>query len=78
MLASLARSVSPQLAHRVPSLSGQLQIVPAPQEIDPKILAWKGISTLSRLEVSEDLWVTREDWDRFGVRALKERAFYWA
>lgn len=72
------RRVSPQLAYRVPSLAGQVEVVPAPREIEPDILAWKGIATLAKLDVAEDLWITREDWDRHGLRALRERAFYFA
>ncbi|KAI5475415.1 actin-related protein 8 [Pseudohyphozyma bogoriensis] len=70
--------VSPQLGYRVPSLAGQMAIVPPPREIDPRILAWKGISVLSKLDSSIDLWVRREDWEALGMRAVKERAFFFA
>lgn len=71
-------SVSPALSARVPSLYGQMAIVPPPREIDPHILAWKGISVLSKLESAADLWIRREDWEALGLRAVKERAFYFA
>lgn len=71
-------SVSPALAARVPALSNQMAIVPPPREIDPRILAWKGISVLSKLDAAQDLWIRREDWEALGLRAVKERAFYWA
>ncbi|KAL8287535.1 hypothetical protein RQP46_003393 [Phenoliferia psychrophenolica] len=70
--------VSPALSARVPSLYGQLAIVPPPREIDPRILAWKGISVLSKLDGAADLWIRREDWEALGMRAVKERAFYFA
>lgn len=70
--------VNPQLAYRVPSLAGQVEVVPPPREIEPDILAWKGIATLAKLDVADDLWITRDDWDQFGLRALRERAFYFA
>ena len=55
-----------------------MAIVPPPREIDPRILAWKGISTLSKLDGAADLWIRREDWEALGMRAVKERAFYFA
>ncbi|KAK4693561.1 hypothetical protein P7C70_g8899, partial [Phenoliferia sp. Uapishka_3] len=70
--------VSPALSARVPSLYGQMAIVPPPREIDPRILAWKGISVLSKLDGAADLWIRKEDWEALGMRALKERAFYFA
>lgn len=71
-------SITPLLTFRLAALANQVSIVPPPREIDPRILAWKGISTLSKLECSNDLWIRREDWECLGLRAVKERAFYFA
>ena len=71
-------SVSPAVVARVPALSGHFAIVPAPREIDPRELAWKGISTLSKLDVANELWIRREDWEALGMRAVRERAFFFA
>lgn len=68
-------SVGPALAARVPALS-TTTIVPAPRDIDPRILAWKGISVLCKLDSVSDLWIRREDWEALGLRAVKERCFF--
>lgn len=73
-----SRSVAPQLSIRQPSLAGQLAIVPPPRDIDPQILAWKGIAVLNKLESANDLWIRAEDWETLGMRAVRERAFYFS
>ncbi|GAA5949539.1 hypothetical protein JCM21900_000256 [Sporobolomyces salmonicolor] len=70
--------VAPQLVARVPSLSGHVSYVPSPREIEPENLAWKGISVLSRLDAANDLWIRNDEWASLGMRAVRERAFYWA
>ncbi|GAA5893576.1 hypothetical protein JCM5296_007491 [Sporobolomyces johnsonii] len=70
--------VAPQLVARVPSLSGHVSYVPSPREIEPENLAWKGISVLSRLDAANDLWIRNDEWESLGMRAVRERAFYWA
>ncbi|GAA6059741.1 hypothetical protein JCM10212_001949 [Sporobolomyces blumeae] len=70
--------VSPQLVARIPSLSGHVSYVPAPREIEPENLAWKGISVLTKLDAANELWIRQEEWEMLGMRALRDRAFYWA
>lgn len=73
------RSVSPALAARCPFLpQGHLTYVPSPKEIEPENLAWKGIAALAKLECSNEVWVRREEWEALGMRAVRERGFYWA
>lgn len=81
----LARSVNladiriaPQLIARQPSLAGHISYVPGPREIEPENLAWKGISVLIKIEASNELWVRQEDWQELGMRAVRERCFFWA
>ncbi|GAA5929917.1 uncharacterized protein JCM15063_004664 [Sporobolomyces koalae] len=70
--------IAPQLIARVPSLSGHVSYVPGPREIEPENLAWKGISVLIRIEASNELWTRQEDWQALGMRAVRDRAFFWA
>ncbi|XP_043505065.1 actin-related protein 8 isoform X2 [Polistes fuscatus] len=55
-----------------------LDIITQPKEMDPGITTWKGAAILSCLESAQELWIGREEWERFGVRILRERApFIW-
>ncbi|GAA6010789.1 hypothetical protein JCM10207_005843 [Rhodosporidiobolus poonsookiae] len=77
--------VAPALAARAPVLAPTpsaptpVAYVPCPRDVEPEHLAWKGIASLARLEgVANELWVRREEWERVGMRAVRERGFYWA
>jgi len=59
----------------VPNME-KVQIIPPPKDVDPRFLAWKGAAVLGKMDGVADLWVTGNDWDTFGMRALKERCFY--
>ncbi|KDQ13053.1 hypothetical protein BOTBODRAFT_160982 [Botryobasidium botryosum FD-172 SS1] len=54
----------------------RVQVIPAPKEIDPRVLAWKGVSVLGKLDALGDLWVQEADWEMLGIRAVKERSFF--
>jgi actin-related protein 8 len=53
-----------------------VQVIPSPRDIDPRILAWKGVAALGRLDASAELWVKKCDWNLFGMKALKDRSFF--
>ncbi|KAH8093819.1 actin-like ATPase domain-containing protein [Cristinia sonorae] len=59
----------------VPNME-KVQIIPPPKDVDPRVLAWKGAAVLGRMDGVTDLWITKQDWDMFGMRGLKERCFY--
>jgi actin-related protein 8 len=62
------------MAQRYPGLAaGAVTLIPSPREIDPPILAWKGVSVLNQLDVCSELWVRADDFERLGMRALKDR-----
>ncbi|GAA6053412.1 hypothetical protein JCM3770_002314 [Rhodotorula araucariae] len=69
--------VAPALAVRAPAIK-ECAYVPCPREIEPENLAWKGVGALGRLEGAQEMWVRREEWEALGMRAVRERAFYWA
>ncbi|KAF7727077.1 actin-like protein arp8 [Apophysomyces ossiformis] len=52
----------------------RVEILPAPRELDPRLLVWKGASVLSKLDTAKDMWIGEEEWDEIGARCLKERA----
>ncbi|CAL1714580.1 unnamed protein product [Somion occarium] len=59
----------------VPNME-KVQIIPPPKDVDPRVLAWKGAAVLGKMDGVADLWITPQDWDIFGMRALRERSFF--
>ncbi|CAJ0938265.1 unnamed protein product [Ranitomeya imitator] len=48
------------------------------KDMDPRLIAWKGGAVLACLDTTQELWIYRREWQRFGVRMLRERAaFVW-
>ncbi|GAA5890149.1 hypothetical protein JCM6882_009242 [Rhodosporidiobolus microsporus] len=79
--------VAPALIARAPFLAPTsaanapaqtITYVPCPREVEPENLAWKGIASLAKLDCANELWVRKEEWEGLGMRAVRERAFYWA
>ncbi|THH33364.1 hypothetical protein EUX98_g838 [Antrodiella citrinella] len=59
----------------VPNME-KVQLIPPPKDVDPRILAWKGAAVLARMDGISDMWVTKQDWDMFGMKAVKERCYF--
>ncbi|XP_013198176.2 actin-related protein 8 [Amyelois transitella] len=56
----------------------QLEIVTSPKDIDPASTVWKGAAVMSCLESAVELWINQREWNKFGLRILRERApFIW-
>ncbi|KAJ1999356.1 actin-like protein arp8, partial [Coemansia thaxteri] len=51
-------------------------IVSAPRDLDPRVLAWKGGAVLSRLECAKDMWISSQEWADFGSRLLRDRVLF--
>ena len=48
------------------------------QELDPCIVCWKGASVMCCLDTAQELWIKQPEWDKLGVRTLREKApFIW-
>nr|XP_039249970.1 actin-related protein 8-like [Styela clava] len=57
---------------------GQVDVVVKPKDQDPSIVAWKGGSVLSCLDNAQECWVTNSEWNKFGLKLLRERSpFIW-
>jgi actin-related protein 8 len=54
----------------------KVTILAPPRDIDAASLAWRGGAVLAKMDGVNDLWVTGEDWDLFGMRSVRERCFY--
>lgn len=48
------------------------------RDIDPRFLSWKGASMMSLLEITEEFWITKLEWEQLDTRSIKEKApFLW-
>ncbi|KAH8304655.1 hypothetical protein KR018_010352, partial [Drosophila ironensis] len=46
--------------------------------MDAGMVAWKGAAIMSVLESARELWISQPDWERHGLRLLRERSpFLW-
>lgn len=46
-------------------------VLPAPRNLDPSLLDWKGASVLAQIKLIEELYISRNDWDVHGNRVLQ-------
>jgi actin-related protein 8 len=54
----------------------KVTILAPPRDLDAANLVWRGGAVLAKMDSVNDLWVTEEDWDLFGMRGVRERCFY--
>ncbi|KAI9270798.1 hypothetical protein BDA99DRAFT_433986 [Phascolomyces articulosus] len=54
----------------------RVEVLPAPRELDPRLLMWKGGSVLSKLETAKEMWIGQEEWNNVGGRCLRDRALF--
>ncbi|KAJ1666463.1 actin-like protein arp8 [Coemansia sp. RSA 1813] len=52
------------------------EIVSAPRDLDPRVLAWKGGAVLSRLECAREMWISSREWADFGPKLLRDRVLF--
>ncbi|XP_055503485.1 actin-related protein 8 isoform X2 [Leucoraja erinacea] len=55
-----------------------VEVITRPKDMDARLIAWKGGAVLACLDTTQELWIHQREWQRFGVRMLRERApFVW-
>ncbi|KAI9496327.1 hypothetical protein BDB00DRAFT_869624 [Zychaea mexicana] len=54
----------------------RVEVLPAPRELDPRLLMWKGGSVLSKLDTAKEMWIGQEEWSNVGARCLRDRALF--
>lgn len=56
----------------------QLDFVNSPKDMDAANVTWKGSAVMSCLESSGELWITMEEYQRYGIKVLREKVpFIW-
>uniref|UniRef100_A0A3Q3X7J4 Uncharacterized protein n=1 Tax=Mola mola TaxID=94237 RepID=A0A3Q3X7J4_MOLML len=59
-------------------LVDNVEIITRPKDMDPRLISWKGGAVLACLDTTQEMWIHQREWQRFGVRMLRERAaFVW-
>lgn len=53
-----------------------VSVLPAPRNMDPAELIWKGASVLGQIKLVEELFVTSADWDMHGSRILQHKCIF--
>ena len=51
----------------------EAKIFPNARDLDARYLAWKGGAVFSKLESTFEAWITKEEWENFGCRSIKEK-----
>ncbi|KAM6976476.1 actin-related protein 8 [Aplochiton taeniatus] len=59
-------------------LVDNVEVITRPKDTDPRLISWKGGALLACLDTTQEMWIHNREWQRFGVRMLRERAaFVW-
>ncbi|XP_046896340.1 actin-related protein 8 [Hypomesus transpacificus] len=59
-------------------LAENVEVITRPKDMDPRLISWKGGAVLACLDTTQEMWIHQREWQRFGVRMLRERAaFVW-
>uniref|UniRef100_A0A7N8WYD6 Actin related protein 8 n=1 Tax=Mastacembelus armatus TaxID=205130 RepID=A0A7N8WYD6_9TELE len=59
-------------------LVDNVEVITRPKDMDPRLISWKGGAVLACLDTTQEMWIHQREWQRFGVRMLRERAaFVW-
>ncbi|CAG8507119.1 11868_t:CDS:10 [Ambispora leptoticha] len=65
-----------RLSSRPMPFADKLEVLSSPRELDPRLLAWKGASVMSKLEIVNESWINSREWGELGVRCLREKAMF--
>ncbi|ORE03467.1 actin-like ATPase domain-containing protein [Rhizopus microsporus var. microsporus] len=52
----------------------RVEVLPAPRELDPEVIVWKGATVMSKLDSAKEMWIGTKEWEEVGARCLKDRA----
>ncbi|XP_077371291.1 actin-related protein 8 [Festucalex cinctus] len=59
-------------------LVDNVEVITRPKDMDSRLISWKGGAVLACLDTTQEMWIHQREWQRFGVRMLRERAaFVW-
>lgn len=53
-----------------------ISVIPPPRDLDPTLLAWKGMAVLARLDSAADMWTTQGEWALLGWKAVRDKCVF--
>ncbi|EDX02655.1 actin-related protein 8 isoform X1 [Drosophila yakuba] len=75
-LPGLAAWLEHRISQQVQSTGTEVNVLT--KGMDAGMVAWKGAAIMSVLESARELWISQHDWQRHGLRVLRERSpFLW-
>lgn len=55
-----------------------VEVIMSSKEIDSENTAWKGAAIMATLESAQELWIQAQEWEKYGVKLLREKSvFIW-
>lgn len=51
-----------------------IAILPAPRDMQPETLSWKGMSIFSRIKIATEYWVSNAEYELLGTRTLQQKS----
>lgn len=56
----------------------QIEVITRAKDMDPCMTSWKGAALMTCLEGSNELWIQQSEWNKYGVKILREKCpFIW-
>ncbi|KAG7163377.1 Actin-related protein 8-like 2, partial [Homarus americanus] len=77
---SIGKWLQSRLALQIPVAyrPEQIEIITRAKDMDPCMTAWKGAALMTCLEGSNELWIQQSEWNKHGVKILREKCpFIW-
>jgi actin-related protein 8 len=60
----------------MPQYPKEILVAPAPREMDPSVMVWKGGSVFGKLRMTNDSWIGAMEYDRLGARILNYKCMW--
>ncbi|ORY81557.1 hypothetical protein BCR37DRAFT_402909 [Protomyces lactucae-debilis] len=57
----------------------KIEVVPAPKELDPQVLSWKGMSIFSRIKIASEFMISAQEYELLGCRSIQSKClgYFW-
>ncbi|KAG1222465.1 hypothetical protein G6F62_008954 [Rhizopus arrhizus] len=52
----------------------RVEVLPAPRELDPEVIVWKGATVVSKLDSAKEMWIGAKEWEEVGARCYKNNS----
>ncbi|CAG8504899.1 10896_t:CDS:10 [Acaulospora colombiana] len=76
LIPGIHKMLEDRLSQRSIQVTDKFEVLGSPRDLDPRLLAWKGGSVMSKLEIVNELWINSNEWEELGVRCLREKALF--